>query len=199
MLMQSKRIAISVAAAAMILAPLTAKAAQGRDKNPFQGIPVSSTSGSANAFKGTMDVLGFTSDGAGGVFAIASLTGTLTNAAGVAQQVAGAVAVVPVNTAASGTARGFGGTATQALAPAAAAASCAILHLDLGPLHLTLLGLNVDLNEVVLDITATPGPGNLLGNLLCAITNLLNGINLNAILGNALATLLNNLLLALGL
>lgn len=54
------------------------------------------------------------------------------------------------------------------------AASCGILLLDLGPLHLDLLGLVVDLNEVVLDITGQTGSGNLLGNLLCALTGLLD-------------------------
>ena len=43
-----------------------------------------------------------------------------------------------------------------------------VLHLVLGPLDLNLLGLVVHLNQVVLDITAQSGPGNLLGNLLCA-------------------------------
>jgi hypothetical protein len=57
---------------------------------------------------------------------------------------------------------------------AAAAASCSVLHLVLGPLNLNLLGLAVHLNRVVLDITAIPGAGNLLGNLLCAVANLLN-------------------------
>lgn len=52
--------------------------------------------------------------------------------------------------------------------------TCEILHLVLGPLDLNLLGLRVQLNRVVLDITAEQGPGNLLGNLLCAIANLLN-------------------------
>jgi len=55
------------------------------------------------------------------------------------------------------------------------AANCPILHLVLGPLNLNLLGLTVHLNRVVLDITAVSGPGNLLGNLLCAVANLLNG------------------------
>jgi hypothetical protein len=55
-----------------------------------------------------------------------------------------------------------------------AAAACNILHLVLGPLDLNLLGLVVHLNQVVLDITAVPGAGNLLGNLLCAITGLLD-------------------------
>ena len=50
------------------------------------------------------------------------------------------------------------------------------------------------LNQVVLDITAVPGAGNLLGNLLCAIAGLLDG---GSPLGG-LAALLNNLLAALG-
>ena len=53
-------------------------------------------------------------------------------------------------------------------------ASCSVLNLDLGPLHLDVLGLVVDLNEVQLDITAVRGPGNLLGNLLCAVAGLLD-------------------------
>ncbi len=52
---------------------------------------------------------------------------------------------------------------------------CDILHLVLGPLDLDLLGLQVHLDKIVLDIVAVPGPGNLLGNLLCAITGLLDG------------------------
>jgi hypothetical protein len=58
---------------------------------------------------------------------------------------------------------------------AANANSCRILNLVLGPLHLNLLGLVVNLNQVHLTITAVRGPGNLLGNLLCAVANLLNG------------------------
>jgi hypothetical protein len=52
--------------------------------------------------------------------------------------------------------------------------SCDILNLTLGPLDLNLLGLRVQLNQVQLDITAEQGPGNLLGNLLCAIAGLLD-------------------------
>ncbi|MDQ4051185.1 MAG: hypothetical protein M3237_00595 [Actinomycetota bacterium] len=51
---------------------------------------------------------------------------------------------------------------------------CQILNLVLGPLDLDLLGLKVHLDRVVLRIVATPGPGNLLGNLLCAIAGLLD-------------------------
>jgi hypothetical protein len=58
---------------------------------------------------------------------------------------------------------------------AAPANVCQILNLTLGPLHLNLLGLVVDLNRVHLRITAHRGPGNLLGNLLCAVAHLLDG------------------------
>jgi len=51
---------------------------------------------------------------------------------------------------------------------------CQILNLVLGPLDLNLLGLEVHLNRVRLDIVAVPGAGNLPGNLLCAIAGLLD-------------------------
>jgi hypothetical protein len=56
-----------------------------------------------------------------------------------------------------------------------ASATCPVLTLNLGPIHLNLLGLVVDLSAVNLHITAQSGPGNLLGNLLCSVANLLNG------------------------
>ena len=52
--------------------------------------------------------------------------------------------------------------------------SCQILDLRLGPLDLDVLGLVVHLDEVHLNITAQQGPGNLLGNLLCAVAGLLD-------------------------
>jgi hypothetical protein len=73
---------------------------------------------------------------------------------------------------------------------------CQILNLTLGPLDLNLLGLQVHLNTVVLNITAQPGPGNLLGNLLCAVAGLLDG-GLGGVL-NQIAGLLNQILGLLG-
>ena len=62
--------------------------------------------------------------------------------------------------------------------------ACPILNLELGPIHLDLLGLVVDTSEICLAITAEPGPGNLLGNLLCGIAGLLDGgLPLGDILG----------------
>jgi hypothetical protein len=77
----------------------------------------------------------------------------------------------------------------------AAAASCDILNLVLGPLDLNLLGLHVHLNRVVLHIDAIPGAGNLLGNLLCAVaglldkTGLLNTLQLSNLLNRVLSVL----------
>jgi hypothetical protein len=72
-----------------------------------------------------------------------------------------------------------------------ATGSCQILSLTLGPLHLDLLGLVIDLNQVNLNITAVPGPGNLLGNLLCDVANLLNS---NGGLLTSITDLLNQIL-----
>jgi hypothetical protein len=68
-----------------------------------------------------------------------------------------------------------------------AQAVCNILTLNIGAIHLDLLGLVVDLSPIDLDITAVSGPGNLLGNLLCAVAGLLDP-------NNALADFLNALL-----
>jgi hypothetical protein len=75
--------------------------------------------------------------------------------------------------------------------------ACNILILDLGPLDLNLLGLRVQLNDIHLRITAEPGPGNLLGNLLCAVAHLLDG---NPIPGqlDQITTLLNRVIDLLG-
>jgi len=78
------------------------------------------------------------------------------------------------------------------------AAACDILHLVLGPLDLDLLGLQVHLDKIVLDIVAATGAGNLLGNLLCTITGLLDGGPLAGLLGQ-LNDLLGQILAALNL
>jgi hypothetical protein len=104
------------------------------------------------------------------------------------------IATLPVRTVNSARAASTAaGTAAGAAAAAAAPAACNILHLVLGPLHLNLLGLVIDLNRVVLNITALPGPGNLLGNLLCAVAHLLDGTPLAGQLAQ-ISALLNSIL-----
>lgn len=72
---------------------------------------------------------------------------------------------------------------------------CQVLDLVLAPLDLNLLGLVVHLDRVHLNITAVPGAGNLLGNLLCALVGLLDGAGTLA----QIAALLSQILAALGL
>jgi hypothetical protein len=53
--------------------------------------------------------------------------------------------------------------------------SCQILFLEIGPIFLDLLGLIVEVpNPIVVEVRAEPGPGQLLGNLLCAILGILD-------------------------
>jgi len=65
-----------------------------------------------------------------------------------------------------------------------------VAHLDLDGLFLDVLGLEVNLNEVTLDVSARPGENNLLGNLLSAVSGLLDGPGalfekVKSLLGNA--------------
>lgn len=99
--------------------------------------------------------------------------------------------------------------ASDSLPAHAAQASCQVLKLVLGPLHLNLLGLVVDLygqyttSPVVVTINAVPSQG-LLGQLLCGLAggtginslsglqSLLSNLGLN-LSNNQIQTLLNNL------
>src|SRR3954453_4834146 len=54
-------------------------------------------------------------------------------------------------------------------APGAVQDECNVLHLILGPVHLDLLGLVVDINKIVLDLKGVPG--TLLGNIFCQLSN----------------------------
>ena len=157
-------------------APGSAQAAQ---EQPGLSFPINTT-GATGTFTGVLRVTSFAVQN-NVLVASGMVTGTVVNATGVATSVARTV-TMPVSTTGS------------AKVAAAKALSCDILHLELGPLDLDLLGLVVHLDKVVLDLSAAPGAGNLLGNLLCSITNLLNT-------GGALtqiANLLNQLLGLLG-
>jgi hypothetical protein len=127
--------------------------------------------GGIGTFTGTITLERFTTAG-GELFAVVDIVGTLTDSLG---NVVGTVD-------------------TTLTLPVTASGSCQVLHLELGPLDLDLLGLVVHLDQVVLDITAQSGPGNLLGNLLCAIAGLLD----SNVIGSTLANLLNQLLSLFG-
>jgi len=134
----------------------------------------------------------------GQLIGTARIIGTATTAAG----------AVPVDITQTTTMAMNGLTGTQAATAAAtlaaagdvttqAVGACDVVNLVLGPLHLDLLGLVVDLNQVVLDVVAQTGAGNLLGNLLCAVVSLLDGVALLPIIGQLLERI-NDLLSILG-
>ncbi|HEY2271467.1 MAG TPA: hypothetical protein VGH30_01730 [Jatrophihabitantaceae bacterium] len=131
------------------------------------------------------------------VVAVGSLTGTLTRAGGRTQHV-DKTAKLPVTKSDFLGKRGSSSMASDAAAHRAG--TCQILNLVLGPLNLNLLGLQVHLNRVHLNITAATGPGNLLGNLLCAVAGLLDGTGLGGLSGalGKLTDVLNQILSALG-
>lgn len=83
---------------------------------------------------------------------------------------------------------------TAAAVPLQTGAECSILQLDLGPIFLDLLGLQLDVSAISIDLTAVPGSGNLLGNLLCAVAGLLDGPNPLGNLIDRLLEIVNNLL-----
>ena len=133
---------------------------------------VTLSTGEIASFVGSLKITNFAVQN-GALVAIGTLTGNLLDAAG---NILGTVTNLPITTLVSST-----------------QGTCQILTLVLGPLHLSILGLNIDLNQVVLNVTAVPGAGNLLGNLLCAVSHLLDS---NGAL-TALSSLLNQIIGAL--
>ena len=147
-------------------APSTPAAATPESRHsPLENIHVTGNIATGGTFDGAMDVISFGQDAAGNLVANGMLSGVLRDANGhVIGNVADEYVTLPAQLS----------TTNPTNAPAQAG-TCPILHLTLGPLDLNLLGLTVHLDRVVLDLTAVRGPGNLLGNLLCAVAHLLDG------------------------
>jgi len=151
-----------IVAVAAIAAPLAAAPAGSATQLPVVG---AATGG--GGFAGTFTLSRFATQN-GALVAVGTLTGTVTNAAGQTATV----------------------LQTMSLPVSAITSTCNILHLDIGPIALDLLGLHVNLSEIVLDITAEAGAGNLLGNLLCGVANFLNDPSgLSRVLNQILALL----------
>jgi len=165
----SIRFAAPVVAVAVLLgtSPVAMAAPAQAKKQQAVSVPVVG-SGTAGTFTGALNITSFAVQN-GQLVALGTVTGVLTNAAGAVTSIVQAV-TLPVSV---------------------AQATCDILHLDLGPLALDVLGLQVNLSRVILDVTAQAGAGNLLGNLLCSIAGLLDS-------PGGLAKLLNDLLGILG-
>jgi hypothetical protein len=168
--MKSLRLAGALALVALVgtLAFASTTAAAPPRATASVTIPITTTD-VTGTFNGVLTLTQFVVQN-GQVVALGTLTGTLTTASGVVTTITQDV-VLPL----------IGGTAVG---------SCQILHLELGPLDLNLLGVMVHLDKVVLDVTAQSGPGQLLGNLLCGVAHLLDS---NAA-ANAIVNILNQLL-----
>jgi hypothetical protein len=175
----------------LLVMPLTAFAqgqGGGRDQAPGQTRPSTSNvfpiqgSGSTNTnvpadFTGQFTVTNFSRAADGTLNAVGTVAGSV-NLAGVPTDGPSQPVTVPVQ---SINGKPLPGGAADTLDETGAAdlqiaqvAACDILNLVLGPLHLNVAGLVVDLNQVILNITGQPGPGNLVGNLLCAVLGLLD-------------------------
>jgi hypothetical protein len=112
---------------------------------PVTGTQTNTTTGAVTPFAGTLAITSFALNSTGQLVANGTVSDTTGNVIG-----------------------------TFANALVTPSGTCPILSLHIGAIHLNLLGLVVDLNPVDLNITAQPGPGQLLGNLLCAVVHLLD-------------------------
>lgn len=118
----------------------------------------------AGTFTGTVTITSFATNAAGDLLANGTIAGT-TLIGGITTPVSQAFTNLLVTT----------------------ARRCAILNLDLGPIFLNLLGLELVTSPISVDLTAVAGPGNLLGNLLCALVHLLDQNPLGAAVQNLLS------------
>jgi hypothetical protein len=168
------RFALTGALAALVaVLALTAGTATAADPATSLTTPVAGTTNTGSALSGVATITGFALNSAGQLVANGTITGTLTDATGAVTNLTDT-------------------TFSTIVTPAASGPGCQILDLTLGPLNLNLLGLVVTLNQVHLNITAVPGPGNLLGNLLCSVTHLLDSGNTGGL--QSLLNILNGLL-----
>ena len=153
-------ILLALMCAALIAVPATAGAATTTGSS-LTSAPVTGVAHNGKQFSGHYTVTNFVTRG-GTTYAVGTLTGKLGRRS-VRKTVDMPVSVVHSTSGILG--------ANKVASPAA---TCPVLHLNLGPLNLNLLGLKVHLNQVILNIDAQSGSGLLLGNLLCGVANLLN-------------------------
>jgi len=158
-------------ASAFVFAPFQAAAAT-KQKKSLKNIAVSGVLADGGTFKGKVSITEFGYDQTSGLWVSGVLNGTATTADGaVHEDISQSFSQVHTTLTSSVGAASTSGLSTFAVPQQA---SCGILDLDIGAIHLDLLGLVVDLSPIHLDITAVSGPGNLLGNLLCAVAGLLD-------------------------
>jgi hypothetical protein len=152
-------VAMTLALICALAAAPTAGAAQAKQAPMKQVVAVSGATKSGKSFAGTYAIDRFKRASSGKLVAVGTLRGKLAG-----QQVTRRNLTMPARLAKA--------TSSAQLPPIPNA--CQVLNLVLGPINLNLLGLVIRTNQINLRIDAVPGAGNLLGNLLCAITGLLD-------------------------
>jgi hypothetical protein len=164
--MRSRTFALTAVSLVLALLVSSAQAAaQGprRDSLP-SAIPVSGTFADAagpGTFIGTVKIERFASRDHQ-LVALGTVSGTLTDVVGVTRSVTDQAVALPVTSFAVGA-----GQQTQADGPIGTqqAEDCQILHLEFGGITLDVLGVQVTLSPIVLDISL----GGILGGILCGL------------------------------
>jgi hypothetical protein len=143
----------------------SAPTSQSSVTNRLTGLPVSGTTSAGGTFKGVLNVKRFAVQN-NRVVALGTLNGTVRNSAGKVMGTVHQAVTVPV---------------------ALIDPSCSILTLVIGPIHLNVLGLVVDVSQITVTITAQPG--TLLGGLLCQLAGATTLQQIVALLNQILALL----------
>jgi hypothetical protein len=189
--MTLRRIAASVLSIALLLWVSEAAAEENEQEQEHVSLkarlylPISGAVKGGGTFAGTLSVLKF-SEQDGHVVAIGTVTGSVTSREGgpLLTALAGPMSF-PVQLSPGSAAPTSG---AQVTAPAA---TCQVLHLDVGAVSLNVLGLQVTTQPISIDVSGTSGGTNVLGQLLCTILQTVGNVV-------GLVNLLNQLLGVLG-
>jgi hypothetical protein len=157
-------------------------AAQSSGTKLAQVVKMTGTAKNGKKFNGTYTIKRFTSKG-GKVYSVGTLKGRLKGRNVTKRDVS-----VPVSLARAGA------QSSQVPPIPPTPNACQILSLHLGPIDLNLLGLRVRTNAIDALIEGVRGPGNLLGNLLCGITGILDPQAATPATPSVLSQVLNALL-----
>jgi hypothetical protein len=152
-------LAAIAALAAMLIGGAGPAAAQTGGTPLTQTVKLAGTAKGGKKFSGTYTIKRFTHSGSK-LFAVGTVKGRVKGKSVTKKNVR-----IPVALARQG-------AQTSQIPPTPNA--CQILNLTLQPIDLNLLGLRIRTSRIDLKIEGVRGPGNLLGNLLCGITGILD-------------------------
>ena len=162
--MSKSRMLLAAAAAAlavMLIGGAGPAAAQTSPTSLAKTVKLTGTAKNGKKFNGTYTIKRFTRSG-GKVLAVGTVKGKIKG-----RKVTKKNVKIPV------TLQRHTGASTSQL-PNPTPGACQILDLVLQPIDLNLLGLRLRTSRIDLRLEGVPGAGNLLGNLLCGITGILD-------------------------